>query len=473
MLSLGLVLAFSASAMAVDVKFSGSFYAAGMYLDKTNLNSNNARMTGANNTFTTLNAAYDRAAGNSTAFYYQRLRVGTDFIVSPGLKLVTRFDAMERIWGGNRSALTAADVDSAGTRAESENIAIDWAYINYASPIGTFDVGIMNSGATGTIFGNSPIPAGRIKYSYTIGAATINADIRKVKDKSLTAKNAVTYTDADNDQYAVEGVFTITKDAKVGMKVTYYNYDEFSPGKSTDSPVGNFKKKYFLFTPYAIIKTGPVEIQAEVNYATGHVRKFGDSLAADYSLNNLSAFVDATATFGPVYFGGTFAYISGDDPGTTDKQEGGTLNGGNDWNPTLIMFNYYDRTYWAGNLNGYNTSNAGPMGNDPVTTLAGAVSGAGFPGAWFGQGRIGVRPIAALDIMASLSYATADQKPATILNSVFGWEVDITGTYKITNNLSYMMGVGYWFVGDYYKGSSNDNSLRNEYMLINKLTLTF
>ena len=35
LLSLGLVLAFSASAMAVDVKFSGSFYAAGMYLDKT------------------------------------------------------------------------------------------------------------------------------------------------------------------------------------------------------------------------------------------------------------------------------------------------------------------------------------------------------------------------------------------------------------------------------------------------------
>ena len=36
----------------------------------------------------------------STAFFYQRLRVGTDFIVSPCLKLVTRFDAMGRIWGG-------------------------------------------------------------------------------------------------------------------------------------------------------------------------------------------------------------------------------------------------------------------------------------------------------------------------------------------------------------------------------------
>ena len=37
MLSLGLIIAFSSTAMAVDVKFSGEFYSGGMYLDKTNL----------------------------------------------------------------------------------------------------------------------------------------------------------------------------------------------------------------------------------------------------------------------------------------------------------------------------------------------------------------------------------------------------------------------------------------------------
>ncbi len=37
LLSLGLIVAFSTSAMAVDVKFSGEYYAAGMYLDKTTL----------------------------------------------------------------------------------------------------------------------------------------------------------------------------------------------------------------------------------------------------------------------------------------------------------------------------------------------------------------------------------------------------------------------------------------------------
>jgi hypothetical protein len=452
LLSLGLVLAFSASAMAVDVKFSGSFYAAGMYLDKTSFNKDSY----------TISSTSTQNPGISTAFYYQRLRVQTDFIVSPGLKLVTRFDAMERIWGGQRSDPTSTTLatDSAGTRSENENIAFDWAYLEYDSPIGLFQVGEMEDGRTGTVFGDSYTTAGRIKYAYTIGPATIKADITKVKDQSNSAVTSTTATDADNDKYGLEGVYS-WKDGKAGMKVTYYNYAEKSPGSS---PSGNYKKQYFLFTPYAIAKIGPVALQAEFNYATGNLKNYGDS-TPDVSLQNISAFFDATATFAPVYFGGTFAYISGDNPDTKDKQEGGTLTGGIDWNPCLIMFNQ-DLAYWVGTLQGYySTSNASGMGAIGSSATA--------PGAWFGQGRVGVNPLAALDIMASLSYAKADQKPANVLNDLYGWEIDVTGTYKITNNLSYMLGVGYWFVGDYYKGTSNANRINDDYMLINKLTLTF
>jgi hypothetical protein len=74
--------------------------------------------------------------------------------------------------------------------------------------------------------------------------------------------------------------------------------------------------------------------------------------------------------------------------------------------------------------------------------------------------------------MASLSYAQADQKNSS-LKADYGWEVDVTATYKITNNLSYMLGAAYLFTGDYYKGESLDNRVNNNYMLINKLTLTF
>ena len=59
----------------------------------------------------------------------------------------------------------------------------------------------------------------------------------------------------------------------------------------------------------------------------------------------------------------------------------------------------------------------------------------------------------------------------------------MTGTYKITNNLSYMLGAGYWFVGKYYEGAGIAGALdaagapygsaKNDFLVINKLTLTF
>src|SRR5665647_249657 len=113
LLALGLIAVFSTAVFALDVKFSGEYYAAGLYLDKTTLRKDSG------------------TDGPSTAFYFQRLRLKTEFVVSPGLTLITRFDAMERAWGATRSAPgTTLALDSAGTVAENENIAFDWAYIN-------------------------------------------------------------------------------------------------------------------------------------------------------------------------------------------------------------------------------------------------------------------------------------------------------------------------------------------------------
>src|SRR5512136_1824693 len=106
-LSMGLIMAFSAPAFAVDLKVSGSFYAAGVYLDKISLKKTNEQ---------------------STAFYYQKLRLKTEFIVAPGLSVVATANIMERAWGTTRS-IPGTTLDkvgiyttSAATRAENENI---------------------------------------------------------------------------------------------------------------------------------------------------------------------------------------------------------------------------------------------------------------------------------------------------------------------------------------------------------------
>ena len=431
LLTLGLMTIFSTAAWAVDVKFSGEFFAAGVYWDRTNLT---------------------KDISPSTAFYYQRLRLRADYVVSPGLTLVTRIDALERAWGANRTAAgIALAADSAGTVAENENIAFDWAYVNYKSPIGMFDAGLMNYGATGTIFGNSTIPNSRIKYSFTAGPVTLNAAISKVKELSYTASNIVAYSDADNNVYHLEGVYK-WKGGLAGLNVNYYRYAENRPGL-------NSKRTYYLITPYTIAKLGFLNLQAEFNWATG---KFTDtdSGVGDVKLENFSGWIDAKAAFGSVYFGGTFAYVSGDDPATTDKREGGTLTGGRDWSPNLIMWNY-DRAMWLGELRSTHVAAGSGFGNS------------GMANAFLYQGRVGVKPTDKLDIMSSFTYANADKKPLNYVSDQYGYELDITATYKLTSNLTYMLGAGYLWTGDYFKGTSANNAVQNDFMVINKLTLTF
>ena len=436
LLSLGLVTALSSPALALDVKFSGSFYAAGMYLDKTSL----AKGTAGDNI--------------STAFYYQRLRLQTDFVVSPGLSIITRFDALERIWGALRSApstIPDSVSPSAGSRAENENIACDWIYLSYASPLGLFNIGYQNDGAWGTIFGDTSKPNPKISWILTAGQWNYLLQIIKVAENNSTAVNPSTATDLDYDKI-VAAFWYNWKGGEAGV-LGYMARNAANRGGA--APPASMQKFYGLL-PYIIFQIGPVKVQAELDYYWGKYPA-NESGIGDIVLDNLAGFFDTVVDFGNFYMAATLAYVAGDNPDTTDKMEGGLATGGRDWDPCLLLWNQ-DRTYWAGAIAGNSASaNSGPMSN-----------------AWFYQVRGGVRPIAALDIMASISYATADQKPTLAwLNKTYGWEIDVTGTYKITNNLSYMLGVGYLFTGDYFKGTSAANDVRDDYLVISKLTLTF
>ena len=443
LLSLGLIVAFSTSAMAVDVKFSGSFYAAGLYQDKTSLQK-------------------DATTNMSTAFYYQRLRVKTEFVVSPGLSLVTRFDAMERIWGGARSSPNnSGDMFSSGTRAENENIAFDLAYIQYASPIGLFLVGYMDDGAWGTVFNDNTSPLGKIQWISQFGPVTTIAYIGKFQDNSASFVTTSTSTDRDIDQFVAAAIYSF-KGGSAGLLGKYLR-----AAVGRNSGAASFYSNMYFLVPYAIVQIGPVKIQTEVLYGFGDYQKFENGVAPNSSLDNWAGWIDAVADFGMVYVGGTVAYVAGDDKGTTTKKEGGVINGGADWNPCLILFNF-DRYYWAGQITG-NAGTATPNTQDSYLST----NASGMTNAWFGQGKVGVKPVPALDIMGSVAVAYADKKPTSVLHNDYGWEVDVTATYKITNNLSYMLGVGYLFTGGYFKGTSDANVTNDDFLVINKLTLTF
>jgi len=447
LLSLGLVMAFSASAFAVDVKVSGSYVAAGVFLDKTYLNEETAA-----------------DEGQSTAFYFQRLRVGTELIVSPGLSLITRFDAMERVWGGKRSdpytgaAATDNQGGSAGTWAENENIAWDYAYVKYDSPIGTFQVGAQPGGTYGLVFANSEEPRYRIKYiSPDYSGFKWTATIEKNADSSFTSRNNTSdNADADKDTYYLTGDYK-AKNWAVGL-LYGYTIDKTNT-LSTIAVNDRYDAKYHTFNPYFTAAFGPVVLQGEAKWAVGTAdpEEVG---ANDADIDSFGAYLDAVATFGPVYVGGTFAYAKGDVDGDDDKLYG-EVNGGRDWSPTLIMWNE-DRARWVGSINR----------NPAIAAADGGGFDTYFANAFLYQVRVGVKPIEKLDVCFAVSYAQRD-KTLDNFDDELGWEFDLTGTYKITNNLSYMLGAGYLITGDYFKGANQASEVENNYMIINKLALTF
>jgi len=443
LLSLALVVTFSAPVMAVDVKVGGEYYVAGLYLDKTSLR---------------------KDAGPSTAFYYQRLRLKTDFIVSPGLSLTAQADIMERAWGATRSASgTTLDSWSEGTRAENENIAFDLLYLTYASPIGVFVAGYQYDGLFGTVFADNARIAGKLSYTIKYGNLIVGLQTGKTNDgeKSYSAINNVAGAyGADRDYTFYGGIFIYLW--KTGSAGLLWKYMDNRTNRNLVPNVAGYKQTIYLLDPYVKAQLGPVALQAEVSYVFGNATKWegnpGLIGAQDVSLNGLAGWIDATADLGMFYAGGTFAYVSGDDFSTKDKSEGGgDQSGGAEWKPCLILFNS-DLTYWAGSQAGYgNVANSGPMTN-----------------AYFFQLRAGVRPVDKLDVMASVSYAVADKTPQAVwVGRKYGFEVDLTATYKITNNLSYMLGAGYLFTGDYFKGESESNEVSNNFMVLNKLALTF
>ena len=473
--SLGLIMAFSASALAVDVKFSGTYYAAGMYLDKTTFVKDGY--------FATLpdfqNPTYSDGSP-STAFFYQRLRFQTDFIVSPSLKMVTRCDVMERSWGAQRSDPDGPnDFQSAQSRADNENIAFDLAYVEYTSPIGLFAVGYMDDGPWGTVFGDTSVPQGGILWAAQAKGWTVALQAFKLSENSYTRNYSSAVTDNDTDKYEA-AFFYEWKGGQAGVLGVYYREASGRPETFMGADVG-FTGNVYVLEPYAIIQLGPAKIQAEVNYAWGKIK--ADTVndftrGQDIKVDNLAAWIDASVNLNQFYFGGSVAYVAGNDwnhfndTGKMDKVTGGFLTGGMDWDPTLLLFNN-QRHYWVGTIYGNNVTSSYMNYISQQYNL----NDTGMYNAWFFQGRAGMKPMDKLDIMASLSYAKADNSTLMgapdVVSDEYGTEIDLTGTYKITNNLSYMLGFGYLFTGDYFKGFDKTSEVNDDYILLNKLTLTF
>jgi len=461
LLSLGLIVAFSAPASAVDAKFSGGYYVVGVY-------DNNPQLVDKD--------GYSRAA------FFQRLRLQGEFVVAEGLSMTARFDALEKQWGNtDYRSWTTADQDKTNSRVYSssgsvaatgeknatmkgkniqENLELERGFITAKTGIGQFDVGYQIADKWGTNFGDSECTRPRIKFTTKVGPMTLLAVYEKIFEAdsssvvNLTTK-VPTYAgkvDVDADNYFLAGIYGF-KGGEAGLLFKYV-YD--ARPRVTAVP---YKTKVMALVPYFKTTIGPVYLEGEMSYAFGKAAEMEIAGVQDVDMKGYNAYLMAKMTMGPAYFGGQIAWVSGDDKQDATKNTTGP-DGGYDYKPTLIL-NNVDYGTWI--PNGADSSNY--YKNDSKGFFLYNVFG-------------GFNPTPKWNIEAGISVVAYDKKAVTktteLVSDKIGTELDITATYKIFDNLTYMVGAGYIITGDAWKGTSATNpEVGNNYMLLNKLTLNF
>jgi len=454
LLSLGLVMAFSMSAFAVSADFTGQYYAVGDYQSNTKLG-----------------ADQNVAGNNSNAYMQQRLRLFTRLKIAEGLTFTTRIDALETVWGRDQAPSTTnpalVNVDGKAFRDyNTANISFEQAWLTAATAIGTFDVGYKTGTpfTWGTGFMNAPGTAPGIRWSKDFGSLKLLADWHKTSkgDIATTGKPSLTASDMDADYYDL-GVSSKFKNGDAGLLMTYFR-DATLRGSATAGTLSTVVN----FQPYAKMKLGNLDLEAEAYYITGKVKlEQGATTGQDQDVSAMGLYANAKFNMGPAFVGVIGAYASGQDKSKTDKITGkiqGDLGYGTDTNiwpvtTPLILFGYH---YHGMGLSQYIPTSA----NDPKSK---------FDNAMLGMIYGGYAATNKLSFEAKYAYAKADQDGAATgwQSKNYGTEFDVKATYKIYDALTYNVGAAYLWTGDYFKGTVATAKVDNNYLITHWLDLTF
>jgi len=478
LLSLGLIAAFSMTASAADVKFGGSYYVVGVYENHPQV--------------------YDSTSGYdySHAFFYQRVRLQPVFQIAEGLTFTARMDALEKQWGntnwkGGTDDLTSSRKGAVATQKIQENIEFERAYVTFLTGIGQFQVGYQNVDDWGTDFGDYSNSRPRIMFSTKAGNLILIATYEKVFEtdtaapvmlagtqigstadgtkvySSTVTKSITNFADADNDTYALSGIYK-DKGVEAGLLYKYYVYD-------SNKWLGA-RTLMTQLSPYTKLTAGPLYFEGEATYWFGKAAQYeapASALAKDVDLKAWSLYLKGRMDAGPAYIGAVFSLASGNDLSDDTKNTTAPSGGGTNFAPAMILLN-----------DGFNTWTGGHAAASPGLSSANPVTSAKYNTVIY-NAFAGFNPTKQLNVEAALTYATVDKKALYKSGGIvydadsnkLGTEFDVKATYKIYDNLTYMLGAGYLWTGDYFKGytapGATAKSISNDYVLMNQLTLSF
>lgn len=433
MLAVGLIAVLSMPALAVDVKVSGLYEVAGYWES---------------------NRAMKSSDEIAQKYYTTWLRIEPVFKVAEGLQLVTRFEGMERMVGRDGIGADITGTNARNTKAE-QDLTVRRMFISAKTLGGRWDVGYQSSGSFGADFLDYDGSVFRIKATYFVGPFTlVFVPTEKVVENTLGTPNT---SDSDSTNYAVAGIYKWSS-GQAGY-LQYYAVNNTTEQSATNP----YRKKYFLGVPYVKATFGPLYVEGEIDYVWGKKCDYLDSTTQNISYKSFSWYVMGKYTMGPAYIGAQVATVAGDDPSTTDTDEAfffqnaGTAYG--KYKPVLILWNDWTSRF-TGQSWGTNTGSNVGTGGIPINVRLYQIFG-------------GYKPLNKLSLDAAFTMMTTDQKPLNYVSDKYGNEFDISASYKVYDNLTYTVAFGYLWAGDYWKGTSDTNTVGNDWLLMHKLTLNF
>ncbi|MDY0376108.1 MAG: hypothetical protein RBQ72_10320 [Desulfobacterium sp.] len=259
------VAGFALPVQAIEVDFSGSLQFEGI-----------------------LNSSERMLEEDSTSDFRQmRLRVQTEFTITDDLKVVTRFDALEKVLSSKDSAFDAANRATGWDyNQDQDNIDFDRAYLSWKSPIGLFEVGRMEGVTWGTDFCDDEADTDRIKYVLPVSLGDGKLYIGLVAEKVTENDKGPYVSDLDNDKYYI-GATYVAKNYKTGLLTAFYNFKKFQdPGQA-------FATKAFADVYKDQIEYSPMDLTGAVGSYARDLTGYGTALYMDGGVPgaNVGAFI--------------------------------------------------------------------------------------------------------------------------------------------------------------------------------------
>lgn len=440
-LALGIVAGAASMAAAADPVFtmSGFYTLDGIY-------ATNYTATGINKTTQAANQAvnvHGLDPDKTAAFFQQNLRINPKLAVNDKVDMFSEIRLMDdQVWG---TGAGSADPNATNNR----QLDFKTLYMEYKSPVGKLRAGRVPFGSYGTSqFIDSATSQDGLAFFADI-AKPFNATL--VYNKlSETDAFAAAANDQDSDYY--DGRFGYD-DGALNAALSLRTTQNHAAAATTDN-----KHSIRGFGKYNIDKSMFVEVEFDHVFGNKTVDNVSD---VDYQ---------SSALFG--HFGGTFSgvsagvlawWLTGDDD-KTDTTNNAYGHSGADFQPLMIATGKQ-----FGLLNGdrssiYNTTSAVFAGQNIVQDAGVKAIGAyvSYP----------VSP--ELTVVGVLGSAWADNAMAG-WDSHMGWEGDVTGSYKLLDNLTYSVGAGYFATGDFFDGPNGALSVHEDSVVLlkNSLNMTF